>query len=431
MRLMSVSLLVTVLGATIGLGALLSWGYQQLVSGPTPANSLYYYRSLSIDLAHALGQSREPEAFIDHWNHRSDLILSIDELDSIVLPTSLAEQLDQGLPVALESEQAVTLYTLLANKHSLLLLTLPSPIKEMHPLLELLFTVVFYSGVIAAIALWLLPLLTRLRRLDQAAAAIAEGRLDARIPAAQSSYIQRIENTFNDMAEKIEQLIADNKLLSRAVSHDLKTPLARLRFGVDMLEEEQEPSVRQKYYQRINHDLDHMESLINTLLDYAKLEEAKLSIHKSPIDFGRFIQEWLAHFNSGAPVDLQLDIKPGVMINADKRYLGMLIHNLVLNAMQHAKSHVRVSLSTSASTIIFSVADDGEGIDPSSRERIFQPFQKGDGGKAKGHGMGLAICERIAGWFAAEITVGRSEVLGGAEFIVAFTQGTEIGRAHV
>lgn len=424
MRLISVSLLVTVLGATIGLGALLSWGYQQLSAESSPTNSLDYYRSFSVDLAHALGQSHEPEVFIQHWNMRSDITLAIDTLDSIVLPESLSLQLDQGLPVALESEQAITLYIQLANRHSLLLLTLPSTMKEAHPLLELLLTMIFYSGVIVAIGLWLLPLLARLRRLDQAAAAIADGRLNARIAVSKTSYIQRIENTFNEMAEKIEQLIADNKLLSRAVSHDLKTPLARLRFGVDMLEEEHELAVRQQYYQRINRDLDHMESLINTLLDYAKLEEVKLSIQKTPIDLGVLVQEALEHFDGSALVSLQRDIKSGVMINADRRYLGMLIHNLVLNAMQHAKSRVQVSLSASANAIIFRVVDDGDGISPSHSERIFQPFQRGDGAKSHGHGMGLAICDRIAGWFAAEISVGRSQTLGGAEFTVTFVQGS-------
>ena len=123
-----------------------------------------------------------------------------------------------------------------------------------------------------------------MQALTTAAKAFGEGRLDQRVQTHRHSYLHDIECEFNNMAKRIQNLVADNKLLSSAVSHDLRTPLARLRFGIDALDETGDEQTRKQYLERISADLTSMEQLVEVLLEYARLDKELADLPLQNID---------------------------------------------------------------------------------------------------------------------------------------------------
>jgi len=136
--------------------------------------------------------------------------------------------------------------------------------------LNILLTLQFYLIVIAVLLAWLFPLIKRLLNLQKVAKQLGTGDFSSRVNVSKFSYISSIESDFNRMANQIQKLVDDNQMLSRAVSHNLKTPLTRLRMGIDVLEETTDNSEMEGYIKRINGDLDEMQTLVETLLQYSK-----------------------------------------------------------------------------------------------------------------------------------------------------------------
>jgi signal transduction histidine kinase len=285
---------------------------------------------------------------------------------------------------------------------------------------SLLLTLLFYTGVVTAILLWLYPLVTRLLSLRNTAQAFGRGDLRSRVTTSRFSYIGAIETEFNHMADRIQTLIADNKLLGQAVSHNLKTPLARLRFGLDALAESGDEATREKYTQRISRDLGEMESLVETLLQYAKLDEAHVQLQRQRVELNAFVAQLLGDFDvaeqsiefRGSGADLFVTTDPG--------YLSLQLNNLMSNALVYARKRIRVSVVAAPAIAGIVVEDDGPGIPAQEWEAVFEPFRRGSNAGPGGHGMGLAIVARIARWLDCKVTIGRSAELGGTSVSLQF-----------
>jgi signal transduction histidine kinase len=172
---------------------------------------------------------------------------------------------------------------LLPSLQQVLTLSVPQQTKQEDNLtLQVALTTVFYAGILLCVFIWLYPLIKRLRLLRSTAKNFGEGDFSKRIHISYTSYIVDIDNEFNRMAEKIETLVEDNKLLSNAVSHDLRTPLARLRFGIEALNETNNPENKEKYIRHLSQDIQEMENLVDVLLNYARLEQKMIKVEHLP-----------------------------------------------------------------------------------------------------------------------------------------------------
>jgi signal transduction histidine kinase len=223
------------------------------------------------------------------------------------------------------------------------------------------------------------------------------------------------------MADRIQQLIDDNKLLSRAVSHDLKTPIARLRFGIAALEETQSEQLRVKYFQRLNRDLDTMEELVMTLLSYARLDEANIQPDWQPIELNTWLLEkYQGQVYSGFSVELITCPIP-LNIKTDPKYLSMQVNNLLSNALRFGRANIRLMLASEDGIAWLHVDDDGPGIDEQESAQVIKPFVRGQHSRGNsGHGMGLAIVDRIGCWMGSPLRIGRAPDLGGARMSLKF-----------
>ncbi len=416
---LTLSLLLVVLTAVVGIGwGIDRWYNAQVAEEEDP--TLNAYKTLGHEIAVLIDSGSN----VDHWLNQSRLQPQLIRYQDFPLPTDVKQSFEKGAPLLLESGDQLSLHFYLEQGHRVLSLTLPEELhSDTNNRVRWLLTLLFYSGVIAMVLVWLYPLLRRLALLRQSAQAFGAGQFHLRIPADTRSYIHRIELEFNRMAQRIEQLIADNKLLSSGLSHDLRTPLARLRFGLDILEEATLTPQQHQNLAHLNRDLASMESLVEAMLNYARLEQASIRFAPKSIELGHFVTQLYEDFYRDQVV---LFIEPpthSLCVLGDAEYLAMLLHNLLQNALRYGRGRVQLSLRCVKETLQVEVADNGSGIPPAEREKVLKPFYRSEGGdrQAQGHGLGLAIVERIAQWHDARLILNDSEALGGLSAIVVFT----------
>lgn len=416
------SLLLVVLVAVIGLSSALDNLFNQYQTQPSNASEeLAAYHQLGKSLAATLDKHKNPQQFIACWQQESKLSVTLVQLDDFFLPESLKQSFVDGQPVEFEIHGSIAIHFIIPSHQQVLIFNIPLIVKEsQNSSLQLMLTMAFYLGILLIVLIWLYPLIRQLKQLRQTTKAFGEGQLQQRINVKSASYIASIEQEFNHMAERIETLVSDNKLLSDAVAHDLRTPLARLRFGMEILQETQKPETREKYQHRLSRDIDEMERLVNVLLNYARIEQTMMAVEKQNIDLNELISQCV-----GAVADSYIQVnwqaQGSVTVMGDANYLSMLINNLLGNAQQYAANEITLQVRTHQTKVQLIISDDGPGIAKDKRNELLKPFMRGDQAHEKpGYGMGLAIVAKIAQLHDAEFEINDSSALGGAEFNLTF-----------
>lgn len=421
---LTLSLLLVILVAVIGIGGVLDNLFSQYQTQPiNDSDELSSYRQLGKSLAATLDKQKEPQQFIDNWQQENKLSVTLVHLDDFFFPDALKQSFYGGEPLIFETDNNISIHFIVPSQKKVLIFIIPPVVKEsQNSALQLLLTGVFYLGILMVVLIWLYPLIKQLRKLRQTAKAFGEGKLQQRINTSSASYIGDIEIEFNRMAQRIETLINDNKLLSDAVSHDLRTPLARLRFGIEALQEAENPKTKEKYQRHLCRDIDEMERLVNTLLNYARIEQSMLAVKQQNIDLNELISQCVGAVTDSNKI-INWQPQGDVIVNGDANYLSMLINNLLGNSLQYSDNEITLKVVKNGSTLQFIISDDGPGIVKEKRSELLKPFIRGEHSHEKlGYGMGLAIVSRIAQLHGAILTISDSAELGGAKFCVIFNR---------
>ena len=276
-----------------------------------------------------------------------------------------------------------------------------------------------------AILFWVVPLWRSLLSLDQAANELGEGNFDTRVENRGFKPIKKITNSFNLMAEHIQNLVVSHKDLTNAVSHELRTPLARLRFGLEMMQSSPDESKREHYFKEMNTDIEELETLISELLTYARIERDSHTISYQQCELLPWLEEQTQRL-SALTKDKKLvtNFKSIAIENSaqvEPKLLARALSNLVTNAIRHAQSVILVSANIKDNQLRIIVDDDGSGFSPEIDQSIFEPFKRGDISRDRdsgGFGLGLGIVKQIVGWHKGSIEISQSE-MGGARFIMS------------
>jgi len=273
------------------------------------------------------------------------------------------------------------------------------------------------------VLLWMRPHWRDLMTLEQTAIKLAHGHFTARARLPESSGVRRVGQAFNRMADSIAELLSSKKALTNAVAHELRTPLARLRYRLALMDNA-ETSAREA----MERDLDEIDKLIEELLLHAKLDRPEAPLTPSTFDAARWLDERVSAQASLAPnlkwVRLELD-PSAQAITADQHLLTRVLDNLLSNARRYTNTLVRVGIKLDKGLHVLIVDDDGPGIPPEDRERIFAAFVRLDKSRDRstgGHGLGLAIVDRIARAHRGQVRVEASPE-GGARFIFSWPEG--------
>src|SRR5690606_32235554 len=221
------------------------------------------------------------------------------------------------------------------------------PLNPYPPQLLALFTVLGLSLLGITLYALVRRLEQRLRGLEAAATRIASGRLEARVPEGEADSVGRLAAAFNAMAEHVQRLISVQREMVRAVSHELRTPVARLRFGLEMVEDTEDPAQRGKYLQGMDHDIQELDRLVDEMLVYARLEQGSPQLDFQQVELPALLERVMSE---AAPLRVEVRLERGAwrpaedggLIEAEPRYLQRAVLNLVSNALRHAERRVRV-----------------------------------------------------------------------------------------
>lgn len=226
------------------------------------------------------------------------------------------------------------------------------------------------------------------------------------------------------MSDHIQRLIEAQRELMRAVSHELRTPVARIRFGMEMLAEEDDYNYRIQQMEMIDRDIEALNTLIDEIMTYAKLEQGTPSLDFEEIILVDLLNQ-VAIETEALKTQKEIELIPPptyVMVDAERRYLHRVVQNLVGNAVRYCNDKVRISGGIHPDGHAFiCVEDDGAGIAEEDRARVFEAFARLDDSRTRasgGYGLGLSIVSRIAYWFGGTIQVDESPELGGARFVM-------------
>ncbi|AVJ79669.1 MULTISPECIES: two-component system sensor histidine kinase RstB [Enterobacter cloacae complex] len=266
--------------------------------------------------------------------------------------------------------------------------------------------------------IWMRPHWQDMLKLESAAQRFGEGHLTERIHFDSGSSFDRLGIAFNQMADNINALIASKKQLIDGIAHELRTPLVRLRYRLEMSE-----NLTAAESQALNRDIGQLEALIEELLTYARLDRPQTELHLSTPDLPVWLQTHINDVQSVNPQrKLLTAITPGAYGALDMRLMERVLDNLMNNAMRYSETTLRIGLDLQGSQAILCVEDDGPGIEPAEREKVFEPFVRLDPSRDRatgGCGLGLAIVRSIAQAMGGSVRCEASE-LGGARFVFSW-----------
>ena len=283
-------------------------------------------------------------------------------------------------------------------------------------------------GLFLAIAVWfwVRPVWRDLETLRKTARALGDGHFERRAPEAKSSAFDLLTETLNGMAERIQRLIATQKELSSAISHELRTPIARMRFALEMLAETPEKEERERLWQMMEEDLDELDDLIESSLAYSRFEREQPQLHLTSVDFSSWLSDEVDSMRIlTRDLELLIDMSalpPEQHVELDLRSMPYAVTNLLRNALKYAKTKIVVSAEIVGKNIRVHVDDDGIGIPADERQRVFTAFTRLDRSRDRatgGHGLGLAIVSLVMEQHGGSAFADESPI-GGARFTLSW-----------
>jgi two-component system, OmpR family, sensor kinase len=291
--------------------------------------------------------------------------------------------------------------------------------------LDWLLTLLFYAAIALVLMLWIWPLARDLRDLERAAARFGDRNWSFKSRIKPHSQIYPLAQTFRRMAERIDRLIGSHKDMSNAVSHEIKTPLARMQFEIDLARQARSRAEVESPLRNIKADIESIDDLVRATLEYAILDRADVTLNIGPHDFTILVPA-IADY-------VRRDTRPEVLIRTqvqedahqvlcDVHLMESVLKNLLYNAVRYAKREVAVTFRRDVSGYELLVEDDGPGIPESERERVFDSFvqlERDTNRKKKNYGLGLAIVKRAVEWHHGGVSIA-SSMLGGARVCITW-----------
>jgi signal transduction histidine kinase len=265
-------------------------------------------------------------------------------------------------------------------------LVVRAPGRHRHPVVGL---VLLLAGVALAVALCAYPvvrgLTRRLERLQAGVETLGTGNLAARVTVEGRDEVARLAESFNRSAARIEELMGAHRMLLANASHELRTPLARIRLGIELLQQTQDPKVKAA----LERDIAELDMMIDEILLASRLGAVQKPQMVESVDLLALAAEECARYENCAAEG------EAVTVSGERRLLARLVRNLLDNASRYGAPPVRVAARRDGKRAIIEVMDAGAGIPELERERVFSPFHR-LGGDSRGMGLGLALVRQIA-----------------------------------
>ena len=229
--------------------------------------------------------------------------------------------------------------------------------------------------------------------------------------------IRQVNQAFNHMVYTLEQTERDRQIMLAGISHDLRTPLTRIRLTAEMLPDE-------FFREGLIYDVDDMDAILNQFISYMRDGSDE---ELTDTNINSLLQELVVQFK---PLDIRFEAQELPVIPARSLSLKRLIANLINNAKRYGAEPIELSASHVDQYILITVADHGEGIPPDQVEELMQPFVRGNSARTiQGSGLGLAIVKRIVDIHQGQINI-RNREQGGLEVVISLPIPTPEDEPH-
>ncbi len=289
---------------------------------------------------------------------------------------------------------------------------------------------------VLAVVVWLSigRALRPVEHMRRQAAAITSAQLHTRLEVpGGSDEIPRLAHTLNEMLDRIDATHRLQRQFVSDASHELRSPLAAIRQLAEISRDYPESQKTHELARDVLAEEQRMEELVTSLLLLARLDD-EIEQRTEPVDLDDVVLEEVRRCrarsgDTGDPVRLDASQVGAAQVGGDPVLLGQVVRNLVSNAARHACSEVQVSLREEQDRAVLSVSDDGNGVPPEQRERIFERFVRLDESRTReagGSGLGLAIVHKIVNDLGGNVQVADSPT-GGAAFVVHLPLATTAG----
>ncbi len=234
----------------------------------------------------------------------------------------------------------------------------------------------------------------RLEALKRGVEQFGAGELSHRVEVSGADEVAAVANSFNVAAGRVEALVQSHRSLLANASHELRSPLARMKMAVSLLDSASPPQ-RDKLKREIDRNVAELDALVEEVLLASRLDGAQDPLHRDKVDLLAVAAE------EASRVDASVESAGDVFVSGDERLLRRALRNLLENARRYGGGEIVVSLQPGVrgrpgATV--QVCDRGAGVEPAMRERIFEPFFRlpGHAEQAGGVGLGLSLVKQIA-----------------------------------
>jgi signal transduction histidine kinase len=388
------------------------WHYRKLSGGPFHKNIIQYLNYLIADMGSPpnLDRAREiaRQSFLEIRYESPDLSWTTsDDLPSAFKGRFIAWRQNPDVRlgkyrgrhvIEVDKETGRFIFGLSQN------LPVDSERKRLVVIMFVLLTVIL-AGAFFAIRYILRPV----KWLNKGVQEVSRGNLKHRVPLKRSDELRDLAAAFNNMTERIRDMLHTKEQLLLDVSHELRTPVTRMKVALEFLEDSQAK-------QSLQADIEEMEKMVSEILETARRHHKYENLKKQPTNLADLLKQTLAAFENQPPgvegVDLLLEVKAEV----DPEQIKTVFENVLNNAVKYSKPEsepIQVSCKRQESYAVIRITDKGIGIPEEELSHIFEPFYRVDKSRSKdtgGYGLGLSLCKTIM-----EAHDGKIEVQSGPE----------------
>ena len=272
------------------------------------------------------------------------------------------------------------------------------PIPRQHTM-DFLWVIVLAAVLSAVLAyLQLRPFFRLTRDLESVAERMCAGDFQARAPQEPGEPLGAIGASLNQLAERIGQLLSDERDLLRSVAHEVRAPISRMHFRMEKIQRHASDATR-KDAEGLAHDLEQVEQIFDELLTYVAFDEfdyERPSLETEPITMMAAVRRVVSEVTAtDDAVHVTVGGDARVRAIANPKLFDRAVTNLLLNAMAYGGPDIRVEIRAFDQECVVDVQDSGPGIPESHRPKVIKPFVRLAKKKTRGTGLGLAIVSRI------------------------------------
>ena len=287
-------------------------------------------------------------------------------------------------------------------------------------------------GFAVALVFLIVPLKRHVNKLVKVSAAIGQGDFSEKANEKAPAPLDELARAINSMANQLNDLLEDKKIVMGAAAHELRTPLARLRFAMDVTASVDDQQLRQHIVDMAS-DLDQLELLVEEVLTFSRLSAADMAIRCETIDVDeelRLLVEKLQPLRAELPIAFSCPQR--VSLHADRAAFERALSNVLRNAQRYARAQVQVTVLHSDESISIRVDDDGDGLPEQEYANILRAFYRYDDSRNSdtgGTGLGLAIVDKILAAHGGRVEVCAS-TLGGLSITLQWPLANAGAAAH-